>query len=437
MDIKNIKIKFGFIIHIFLFCLISLLFFINLNLNITPNMVNIANMTQDLLQGDVFLKTWDLSYCSNLFTQIFYYLIPVKLFGNSSLAILSAVFLVFITTIYSGIILIKDNYQEIQFIDILLFICFCGMGSSFLNFIAINASYIPFIFLILFFTNKYLNTDNEKNLIFVSIISIFLAFGDIFSVVLCFIPIISYCLIKIFHALSNPENNPKKYYKLISIIILSAGLGFSLYLQYISFNGSPQIYGWLHSKYFIDIYSNEGTISYLPIITQYFLNIQNVNFSGNNIFSLNTVLYFCRIIITLSGLVFVIKNICNTASNKNEHNNFISFTLSLGLIFLFIFIFLIDSKPNEYIEQILSVIPFSIALILLRYSNCFKELSQLQKNILLWILIIVVLLIPINSTIGNLQNNYKKISLEKLFPITENSIYYCNYIKRIQTGQNE
>ena len=370
LDKKKIIILKAVLLLVFL----VYLFFLGKSFIVNATMVNIAETAQDLLKGDFLLSKWDLSYSSNLFSQIFYYLIPVHLFGVSSKAIAISIFLIAIATIVTGSLLLKDNPKDITFQDVLLLICFFGLGNYALQALQLNGASLPFVFLTLFFANKYLQTEKYQYLIITSLLNIFLVFGDIFSLVICIFPMMLYCFLSIFH-----KEHPVKYIRLLLTILLSTVFGVFLYTQYLHFNKSGAMYQWFASKSFIDDYINESNMSNVVIFIKSFTFIQNMNFFDDYIFSPHVIMYIFRTIISLIGLVLMAKIIFNVTTNKEEDNNdIILFSISSALIFTIFFGIFVEANFLEYVNQIFAIIPIGIAILIMRANKCFINLDKFQ-----------------------------------------------------------
>lgn len=417
--------------YIFLFCFISYFFISIYKFGFTVNMLNITAMTQDFINNDWFLRNWDLSYCSSLFTHIFYYFAPVKIFGTTNAAITTAVLSIFFLSIVSGILLIKDNVKDITISDILLFVCFLSISKPFFELIMTNGAYIPFVFLILYFSNKFLQSERKIDLILASILSFFLVFGDVLSIVLCIIPITVYCLISIFYN----SDSYRKYLKLLIAIIFASIAGIFIYSQYVNLNGNSLFYGYLSSQHFLSNFSNSGEFKDISLIIKFFLDFQNANFIHKNLFSGNSIFCLYKLIIISSAIIMSLKNTHSTFCNKKEANDFISFALSFGLICIFFFTFLADMPKILSAEHFFVFIPFSMAIIILRYTNCFKNLFPFRKNIILITSMIIVLLFlnwNVKEHLIDFKNNYDLRQVETIY---EQETMPNSYIRRISEEQ--
>ncbi len=371
------KTKINIIKVILLIAFLVYLFFIGNHFLTTSTMVNIAEITKDILSGDLLLSKWDLSYSSNLFTQVFFFIIPVMFCGVSLKAISISLFLIVAATIFTGALLLKDNIKEITFKDIILYICLFGCNLVALKTLQYNGACLPFVFLVFLFANKFLKTENNKYLIYSSVIGAFLAFGDIFSVLICFAPIILYCLISIFF-----KEHPIKYIKLLLFTIISLLLGVFLYSQYLHFNSSGAMYQWFTTKTFIDDYTNIANITNTTVFIKRFSEIQDMSFFAEYLFSSIVLEYIFRTILTLIGIVVIFKNVINVCRNKDENDDIISFCLS-GAILLIIFLSLfLEANLREYAYYTYAIIPVGIALIIMRQYNCFNKLNLFQYSTL-------------------------------------------------------
>ena len=353
------------------------LYFIGNHFIISSTMVSIAEITKDILSGDLFISEWNLSYSSNLFTQVVFYILPVLFCGVSIKAIHISLFLIMVSTIATGALLLKDTIKDIDFKDVTLYICLCGFGLVALQAIQFNGACIPFVFLILLFTNKYLKTENKKYLIYTSLLSIFLVFGDIFSLVICFAPIILYSFFSIFY-----KEKPQKYIKLIVTMIISVLTGILLYTQYIHYNTSGTMYQWFTTKTFIDDYTNIDSITNLNVFIRRFSEVQNMNFFSEYIVSTPVFLYIFRTIVTLTGLILAIKNILNVCKNNDEKEDIISFSLSSSILFIILFSLFLEANLREYAYYIYAILPIAMSILIMRTTNCFSKLSLFQYSIL-------------------------------------------------------
>ena len=371
------KNKLNIIKIVLLIIFLIYMYFLGNHFTVTSTMVSIAEITKDILGGDLLLSKWDLSYSSNLFTQVVFYFFPVLFCGVTLKAIYISLFLIVISSIFTGALLLKDTIKDISFKDIVLYICLYGFGLVAIQMVQFNGACLPFVFLVLLFINKYLKTENNKYLIYASLISVFLVFGDIFSLVICFVPIILYTLFSVFY-----KEHPQKYLKLLAAMIISVLTGIFLYAQYVHYNLSGAIYQWFATKTFIDDYSSIANITNGTVFLRRFFEVQNMHFFTEYIFSSRVFMYAFRTIVTIAGLVIAVKNFINVCRNNDEKEDFISFSLSTAILLIIIISQFLEANLREYAFYTYAILPIAISIIIMRGTNCFSKLNLFQYSAL-------------------------------------------------------
>lgn len=397
MYLKNLKRYFKnellLIAILFFVYLIYVLFLFH---NYTPMLeqYQVANLTKEILSGNFFLKRYNVGQCPELFCSFIFYFLPVKIFGATAKAILCAAFLIITSSALTAVLLVKNNIKRLRTKEFLMFICFVGLMYVLFIHIGLYGAFLPFVFLALFFMNRFILTKKHHYLIIATLLGTFLVFGKVISVTFYILPLIIYSIVKIFY-----NDRPLLFFKVLISSVISFLSGLLIYYLYIKFNGCSGLYSSIASKRYVDFYTGNELLKIVWIYSiKSLMIIQNNFFFSEPIISYKTIMYFYRSIITLIGIVLSIKIFAKTFFGKIR-GDFVSYILSCGLIVFLIFMTSIQYDSFVLFEHCNVLIPFAFALIIMRYKNLSQFFNIYQYRTLIGIQLFIYFLYTCNEFI--------------------------------------
>lgn len=376
------------LIKIILFVSIILLLFhvINLNQYISTFTTISEEMSGSFLKGDYWLNGWNISCNGTKIIDFIYYLIPVKILGLGSKAVMYALFLVILLSVFLGYLLVTSNRKEAHINDILFYVCLLGISPTILVVIGEYGTYIPLLFLCLFLFNKYIKTEKIQYLIIATVASALWVFSDMFAILFLIIPLLLYASIKLFFT-----EQMKKNFRILLAVLFAVSSGLFLFTIYTKLHNQTTFLTDVVYFSFYDKPKYHILYRFYEIINE-ILKIQNANFISSEFFSLQVPVFMSRLLITIIGIILSLKVFFNTLFVPKYKTDFISFVLAAGILLIFLFAFYIETGVNEHVQPLWSFIPFAIAIIIMRYKRWLNKINPFSYNILLIILCCLTLL---------------------------------------------
>ncbi len=344
---------------------------------ISEQVVNYVLQADSILNGDIFLSHWNLSYLAHFFTELPYYIFTVMFLGVSSKSLSYGIF--FSSAVYalSSILLIKDNPKHLKYTHFLLYIMLWGVSSGLLSGASGSIGNMSLIFILIYLVNKYINTNDKKILIAVSFIFALSLLSDLLVINLFVLPLFLYALIRCFYSNSKMKNqNSILMFLALVLLILSLVYFYTLYIKFKVLSDYNSF-----SNYIIEdnIPNFEGISSKLAGIVEILSNTFEFNALSLYFFSFETVVCLIRLVIFLTGLKIITENIILFFQNKTT--DFVSICLSIGIIIqLFLAVY---TNYYDIFEQNIIYITSAFAILILRKAQCFSSLNIKQTIILL------------------------------------------------------
>ena len=157
----------------------------------------------DFLNGNFFLRGWYNEWFSTgityLTTDLLYFLFAVKLFGISKTSVFLGCSAYAFLSLIAAFLLIKDDIKKLSVLNLIFFICLCGMSFSLIKALHVHCGCFVWSYIIFLLTAKYFDNVNKKLFIPITILLSLSIFGDMITVTLTVLPIWIYSLCKIFH----------------------------------------------------------------------------------------------------------------------------------------------------------------------------------------------------------------------------------------------
>lgn len=187
--------------RILFLCVLAILFFIfNLysmnELTLNSDMANMVLEAEDILNGNFFLREWNLTGISFLTTDLLYFIFGVAICGVSSKAYILAVASMFFMLVLASCFLLGNEHRGLGAVILLGISCF--PNAYYKSSLCVHTACFAWCFWSLFFFSVYLK-NKRKVCFFLSVACLTLATcGDSISILLMVFPLIVISLWDIF-----------------------------------------------------------------------------------------------------------------------------------------------------------------------------------------------------------------------------------------------
>lgn len=335
----------------------------------------------DILNGNVFLKDWNLTGVTFLTTDLLYYEIAELFFGISYKSIYVAGGLMISSVLMISFIAADYGQEEHKILKKILCVLLLAIPCK--ELVSHFRVHTGAVFLSIFSYIVYYCIVKEKKYLRRYFISLFIVLfmgtiGDLLLVIIAAIPIVLCCL----YRLAQVEKKDGYIYLKIAIISIGAVLGGFVFQKLYLWIGKANLNSYIGNQ-------NFATVDQWPIKFQNFivsiLNMTMANFGGGRIADIWNLLKGVYFLVLLMAVIFMIISINNFL--KNEEEDCLSTLLALGIIMAFLAYLLTDMAQPRYI----TLIPIASILLVVRNVQWLYEKFNNRKMISTIVISIAVL----------------------------------------------
>ncbi len=410
MNKKVLKISF--------IVLFSLLYFFILFLNtarvpINSDFSNLILEAKDFWSGDVLLSNRYFTGITFYTTDLLYYVISYLFFGVDNFTFVLATALMCFMIAFAGTFLLKVKDKKFPWILFTAYIAFSMLPES--GAITALWAHTPaavYCLFALYFYNEWRNCGKTKHLVFSGILYLLAFAGDSSVLILFILPVIFIEGVEFLKAFCFEKNNSveKRFYVMGSVFLAVAVITFASEKLFFLLNGSEKNAFISDLKFITFESAGEHICSYLYAVMDMF----NVNFAGKPVLWASSFFYFVRFIFVIIGFVFVIKSIFDLFK-KNDYD-FISSTLSLGIVFISIVTVITLLSKGSDCGRYFGSFPVMFGIVVIRQllccdTSCFSLRAKKAGSIILIVLSSIMVLNYLRKT--DLRIAYNKDIREK------------------------
>lgn len=362
-------------IRVFIFAVLFLaygvyLFFAFAQIPMDSDFASLILEAQDILDGNLFLKDWNLTGVTFLFSEIPFYLLGTAIFGVSTKAYLAASSAMMILLFLLGYLLLENRKKPLT---PLLYFGFAAFPSAFLLYsarghVAIFVLVFAAILCLKKLTDK--QRSSSKSGLLYTLYFLILALGtasDTFILPVLAIPVILYCLRML---VSNKIRSLRRTWWILGLTLAGIVVGKLIETGYITI-GSAE----LNSRTTL---VNFAPFQELPTKVLFFfellLKLFNGYPDGMNVFSLDAIAAGLHILVMIWGIVGIIRSMKKFI--KGDLEDSVSILLSLGILCLSVFLIVVPFLSGGSTGRYMSYFPVAFAVLIIRQLQVEKILSR-------------------------------------------------------------
>ncbi len=315
----------------------------------------------EILHGNPFLKGWNLTGATFIFSEIPYYIVANLIFGVSTKAYLLASATMYLGMIIFGFLLLPNPRK---WHHMLLYFAMTALPPVFQLQSARAHVGIFVISLAAFWCLKRLiepqYLPSEKRTLFTSLYALLIAAGtasDSFILPIVIVPVVLYSLREI---LSN-QNHPKKpWIRLLLVSVAAVITGILLERAFLALGGAE-----LNSRTELTKFNSiDSLFASVLLFVKSFLKMSVADLSGTKVFSVQTVFIGLRLLVLLYGFWIVFRMIIAFFQGKKDDT--LSTLLSLSIAVLTIFLLLVPFLFSEQGGRYYAHFPIAFTVLIIR-----------------------------------------------------------------------
>ena len=346
------------------------LFFAFAQIPMDSDFASLVLEAQDILDGNLFLKDWNLTGVTFLFSEIPFYLLGTAIFGVSTKAYLAASSAMLFFLFLLGYLLLENRKKPLT---LLLYFGFAAFPSAFLLYSArAHVAIFGLCFAAILCLKKL--TDKQRSFskpgLLYTLYFLIIALGtasDTFILPVLAIPVILYCLRMLF---SNKIQSVSRMWWILGLTLAGILAGKLIETGYIAIGHAA-------------LNSRTASVSFTPfneipetilLFFELLLRLFNGSPDGLQVFSLDTIAAGLHIQVMIWGIGMVIRSMKKFI--KGDQEDPVSILLSLGILCLSVFLIVVPFLGGDSTGRYMSYFPVAFAVLIIRQLQEEKILSR-------------------------------------------------------------
>lgn len=381
----NNKKKAGVVIAIiFIFYAVIMAFLFRRCVPIDSDYSNLVLEGNELVQGNFFLKGWNLTGISFITTDLLFFVIGAIIRGVSPGAYYIAAGLMTAAAVLLGGLLCEPFRQSWR--NIILYLLLSAFPGVFaLSGLRAHTGAVCWVLISIFFIDRYLKRRHGRDAVIACVFLTLGCLGDMLTMIIGILPILILVLVRWFRASGFQDILRDKASQTLTLVsIISVVLSVLLDKLYFTI-GEANKNSFLGTKVFegIENWGNKFTI----YIKSVFM-LEDAAFFGHQLISVHTAGFFFNSIIVMVGIGLVFYYIVRFV--RYEECDYIVVLLSLGYLVISLIFVITNISVNVISSRYLSYSPILFGILIVRFADRNTSSSRgINREILLGSLFII------------------------------------------------
>ena len=375
------------------------------------DMANMVLEAKDVLNGNIFLKDWNLTGISFISTDLLFFVIGVALFGVSVEAYVFAAASMSFLLVVASYLLIGKEKRVLGVLILGALACFPNLYCK--SLLSIHTACFAMSYLSLYFITNYFDSKKKTYGVLAFLFLSMAICGDSLAIILMVLPMVLMAIYEfIFRNKEDIDFKKNLFICCFSVASVIIGKGFEKIYLHI---GGANLNAYIGQKSFIGF---EELYDKIVLFFSSLLGLVDADFSLKVVSEIPSLLAFGRAIIVIIGLVISIIEIVRFFKSKKY--DYINTNLSIGFWCVALVYIFTNISVNNMTARYYVFAPCFLAIISARFlAHRCKDIRQYVVYI---IVAVILTLAAFVFGSGRMNNDTEKQYTELITALEENNL---------------